>query len=154
MQTRRYDIDAVRVMAIGLLLIYHTAICFQPWGAMIGFLVAPRGWPEIWPAMTMLNVWRIPLLFFVSGMGLQMAMPRRTLKQIWLDRCKRIGIPLLFGSLVVVPLQTVIILYHYQQPLAYMPGMACIDYVGTCILFVYKADIPITHYCRFADAFP
>jgi hypothetical protein len=94
----------------------------------------------------MLNVWRIPLLFFVPGMGLQMAMRRRTLKQIWLDRCKRIGIPLLFGSLVVVPLQTMVILYHYQQPLAYIPGMACIDYVGTCILFVCKADIPFTHY--------
>lgn len=135
MQTRRYDIDALRVIAIGLLLIYHTAICFQPWGAMIGFLVAPRGWPEIWPAMTMLNVWRIPLLFFVSGMGLQMAMRRRTLKQIWLDRCKRIGIPLLFGSLVVVPLQTMIILYHYHLPPAYMPGMAHLWFLGNILVY-------------------
>ncbi|TAH05118.1 MAG: acyltransferase [Sphingobacteriales bacterium] len=135
MQTRRYDIDAMRVIAIGLLLIYHTAICFQPWGAMIGFLVAPRGWPEIWPAMTMLNVWRIPLLFFVSGMGLQMAMRRRTLKQIWLDRCKRIGIPLLFGSLVVVPLQTMIILNYYQVPIAYMPGMAHLWFLGNILVY-------------------
>ena len=144
MQTRRYDIDAVRVMAIGLLLIYHTAICFQPWGAMIGFLVAPRGWPEIWPAMTMLNVWRIPLLFFVSGMGLQMAMRRRTLKQIWLDRCKRIGIPLLFGSLVVVPLQTMIILYHYQLPPAYMPGMAHLWFLGNILLYALVLA-PLSH---------
>ena len=135
MQTRRYDIDAVRVIAIGLLLFYHTAICFQPWGAMIGFLVAPRGWPEIWPAMTMLNVWRIPLLFFVSGMGLQMAMGNRGWKQVWWDRWKRIGVPLLFGSLVVVPLQTIIILYHYQQPPAYLPGMAHLWFLGNILVY-------------------
>lgn len=144
MQTRRYDIDAVRVIAIGLLLIYHTAICFQPWGAMIGFLVAPRGWPEIWPAMTMLNIWRIPLLFFVSGMGLQMAMRRRTLSQVWLDRCKRIGIPLLFGGLVVVPMQTMIILYHYQQPLAYMPGMAHLWFLGNILVYALVLA-PLSH---------
>lgn len=135
MQTRRYDIDAMRVIAIGLLLIYHTAICFQPWGAMIGFLVAPRSWPEIWPAMSMLNVWRIPLLFFVSGMGLQMAMGRYTLKQVWLERIKRIGIPLLFGSMVVVPLQTMIILYYYQQTPAYIPGMAHLWFLGNILVY-------------------
>ena len=30
-EERRYDIDWLRVIAIGLLLIYHIAIAFQPW---------------------------------------------------------------------------------------------------------------------------
>ena len=67
--TRRYDIDWLRVIAIGLLIIYHISITFQPWGIFIGFIQNSDPLPEIWPAMAMLNVWRIPLLFFVSGMG-------------------------------------------------------------------------------------
>ncbi len=33
---RRYDIDWLRVIAIGLLLIYHIAIVFQPWAMFLG----------------------------------------------------------------------------------------------------------------------
>lgn len=141
---RRYDVDALRVIAIGLLLVYHTAICFQPWGGMIGFLVAPRGWPEIWPAMTMLNVWRIPLLFFISGMGLQMALGSKTWKQVYSDRWKRIGIPLVFGSFVVVPLQLLIVLYHYQQPMQYRPGMAHLWFLGNILVYLLVL-VPLAH---------
>ena len=35
---RIYDIDWLRVIAIGLLLIYHIAIIFQPWALFIGFI--------------------------------------------------------------------------------------------------------------------
>ena len=35
---RRYDIDWLRVIAIGLLLVYHIGIGFQPWGVFIGFI--------------------------------------------------------------------------------------------------------------------
>ena len=30
---RRYDVDAIRVIALGLLIVYHIAVAFQPWGA-------------------------------------------------------------------------------------------------------------------------
>lgn len=132
---RRYDVDALRVIAIGLLLVYHTAICFQPWGGMIGFPVAPRSWPELWPAMTMLNVWRIPLLFFVSGMGLHMAMGRRTMHELIIDRLMRLGIPLLFGSLVIIPLQHLFLLYYYHMPIAYLPGMAHLWFLANIIVY-------------------
>ena len=35
---RRHDIDWLRVIAIGVLLIYHIAIVFQPWEMFIGFI--------------------------------------------------------------------------------------------------------------------
>ncbi|MEP4596601.1 MAG: acyltransferase, partial [Cyclobacteriaceae bacterium] len=70
---RRYDIDWLRVIAIGLLLIYHVAIGFQPWGVFIGFIQSSSPLESIWVPMSMLNVWRIPLLFFVSGMGVYFA---------------------------------------------------------------------------------
>ena len=39
---RRHDIDWLRVVAIGLLLIYHVAIVFQPWAMLIGFIKSDR----------------------------------------------------------------------------------------------------------------
>ena len=70
---RRYDIDWLRVIAIGLLLIYHIAIVFQPWAMFIGFIKSEESVESLWTPMTMLNIWRIPLLFYVSGMGLYFA---------------------------------------------------------------------------------
>ena len=63
---RRHDIDWLRVITIGLLLIYHVAIVFQPWGVLIGFIQSNKELSWLWVVMSMLNVWRIPLLFFVS----------------------------------------------------------------------------------------
>ena len=74
---RRYDIDWVRVIAIALLLIYHTAIVFQPWATMIFFIQSKESLLGLWALMSMLNVWRIPLLFFVSGMGVYFAIQKR-----------------------------------------------------------------------------
>ena len=64
---RRYDIDWLRVIAIGLLLFYHIGIGFQPWGVFIGFIQSEKPLESLWIPMSMLNIWRIPLLFFVSG---------------------------------------------------------------------------------------
>src|SRR4249919_2416298 len=101
---RRYDIDWLRVIAIGLLLIYHVAIGFQPWGTMIGFMVNEKSWPSLWIPMSMLNVWRIPLLFFVSGMGVYFAMQKRSWASLLRERAGRIGVPFLFGFFVIAPL--------------------------------------------------
>src|SRR5450432_3316502 len=94
---RRYDIDWVRVIAIGLLVIYHTAIGFQPWGMMIGFITTEKPWVSLWTPMAMLNVWRIPLLFYVSGMGVYFAIQNRNWRQLLLERTSRIFVPFVFG---------------------------------------------------------
>ena len=101
---RRYDIDWLRVIAIGLLLIYHIAIIFQPWAMFIGFIRSDDALEGLWTPMTMLNVWRIPLLFFVSGMGLYFAMKKRNWKQLLIERTKRILLPFVFGILAITPL--------------------------------------------------
>jgi glucan biosynthesis protein C len=112
---RRYDIDWLRVIAIFLLLIYHVAIGFQPWGVMIGFITSKEPWGSLWIPMTMLNVWRIPLLFLVSGMGVYFAMQKRTWKQLLVERSRRIFLPLLFGVVVVVPLGAFIWQRYYNM---------------------------------------
>lgn len=133
---RRYDIDWMRVIAIGLLLVYHTAIGFQPWGVLLGFITNASSWPALWPPMTMLNIWRIPLLFFIAGMGTYMAIGSRDWKQVITERVKRIGLPLLFGALCIVPLHILLIQLYYKRQSSYMPGLGHLWFLANILVYV------------------
>ena len=116
---RRYDIDWIRVIAIGLLLIYHIAIGFQSWGIMIGFITNEQSWEPLWVPMSLLNIWRIPLLFFVSGMGVYFAIRKRNWKQLMLERAGRILLPFLFGMFFIVPVHIYLLQDYYDLGLSY-----------------------------------
>jgi len=133
---RRYDIDWIRVIAIALLLVYHTAIGFQPWGVMIGFITTDRPWPVLWVPMTLLNVWRIPLLFFVSGMGVYFALRRRTWPELLRERARRILLPFMFGAVTIVPLHIWLLQWHYGLPVAYVPNPGHLWFLGNLFAYV------------------
>jgi glucans biosynthesis protein C len=133
---RRYDIDWLRVIAIGLLLIYHIAIGFQPWGVFIGFIQNNESLEAIWVPMSMLNIWRIPLLFFVSGMGVWFAIQRRDWKQLLLERSKRILLPFIFGMAAVVPLHVFLWQQYYSQELHYSFSPAHLWFLGNIFIYV------------------
>jgi glucan biosynthesis protein C len=147
MQDRRFDIDWLRVIAIGLLLIYHVAIGFQPWGIMIGFPTNKEPWPGLWIPMTMLNVWRIPLLFFVSGMGVYFALQRRTWKQLIGERAARILVPFLFGVFVIVPIHLLMWRSYYNMALIYQPDRAHLWFLGNIFSYVLILS-PIFYYLK------
>lgn len=147
---RRYDIDWIRVIAIGLLLVYHIAIAFQPWGIMIGFISNERSWQSLWIPMTMLNVWRIPLLFFVSGMGVYFALRNRTWRQLIKERARRILLPFVFGMVVIVPIHTYLWQRYYQFEVSYAPSPGHLWFLGN--LFCYVIILPpIFYYLKRQD---
>lgn len=133
---RRFDIDWLRVIAIGLLLIYHITIGFQPWGVFIGFIQNSESLEWIWFPMSVLNVWRIPLLFFVSGMGVFFAIQRRDWKQLLLERSKRILLPFAFGMITIVPLHIFMWQEYYQQDLEYSVNPAHLWFLGNIFVYV------------------
>jgi glucan biosynthesis protein C len=133
---RRYDIDWLRVIAIGLLLIYHSAIGFQSWSIMIGFISNSKTWESLWTPMSMLNVWRIPFLFYVSGMGVYFAIQNRNWKQLIVERSARIGIPFLFGMFFIVPIGVFISQYHYHWRLTYTPNPGHLWFLGNIFIYV------------------
>lgn len=102
---RRYDLDWLRVMVFGLLIFYHVGMFFVPWGwhiknnEIIGWLRYP---------MLFLNQWRLPILFVISGMGTAYALAHRSGREFRIERWKRLGVPLLFGMLFIVPPQVYI----------------------------------------------
>ena len=140
---RRHDIDWLRVIAIGLLLIYHIAIIFQPWAMFIGFIKSDEALEAVWTPMTLLNVWRIPLLFYVSGMGVYFAMRQRNWKQLLLERTKRIFLPFTFGIVAIAPLHMFIFQKYYSMPLGYYPHHGAFMVPGKyfCVCTLTFADL-------------
>lgn len=147
MNDRRYDIDWLRVIAIGLLLIYHVAIAFQPWGVMIGFPTNKESWAGLWVPMTMLNIWRIPLLFFVSGMGVYFALQRRTWKELIGERTLRILVPLLFGIFVIVPIHLLMWRQYFGMSLAYDPARGHLWFLANIFGYVLLFS-PLFYYLK------
>jgi glucan biosynthesis protein C len=133
---RRYDIDWLRVIAIGLLLIYHVAIGFQPWGVMIGFITNDKPWTSLWLPMTMLNVWRIPFLFFVSGVGVYFSMQRRSWMQLLKERAIRIGLPYVFGMFCIFPISSLILRYYFGWPLIWDYNPGHLWFLGNILVYV------------------
>ena len=136
MGSRRFDIDWLRVIAIGFLLIYHIAIPFQPWGVFIGFIQNSETLDSIWIPMSFLNIWRIPLLFFVSGMGVYFSMRKRNWKALFKERTVRILVPLVAGTILVVPLQSLLWQLYYHQQLKPVVFPAHLWFLGNIFTYV------------------
>jgi glucan biosynthesis protein C len=98
---RRHDVDWLRTMALGLLIVFHVVLSFLPWAAAIGFPQNDQLLAGLIPFVALITVWRIPILFLISGMGVRFAMERRDWKQLLGDRTVRILVPYVFGILVL-----------------------------------------------------
>jgi glucan biosynthesis protein C len=99
---RRYDLDWLRLIAIIILLFFHTGMLFNPWEWHIKNNETSGSF-RYW--MIWFHFWRMPLLLFISGAGTYMALSKRTPGQYAGERFKRLFIPLVFGMFVVVPPQ-------------------------------------------------
>ena len=144
---RRYDLDWIRVIAIGLLLVYHVAIGFQPWGIMIAFITNATSWESLWIPMMMLNVWRIPLLFFVSGMGIYFALQNRNWKQLIAERATRILLPFIFGVVAIVPIHLYLWQRYYNFETLYKADPGHLWFLGNIFVYVIVC-MPLFFYLK------
>lgn len=144
---RRFDIDWLRVIAIGLLLLYHVSICFQPWGIMLGFITNREPLHSLWTPMTMLNVWRIPLLFFVSGMGVYFASTNRNWKQLLMERARRILIPFVFGIFIIVPIHFFIFQKFLHRDPEYVANPSHLWFLGNILIYLL-IFFPLFYYLK------
>jgi hypothetical protein len=53
---RRYDIDWLRVLALGLLIVYHVVVSFQPWALYLFFIQNDQSLELLWLFMSMINI--------------------------------------------------------------------------------------------------
>jgi len=100
MQLRRYDVDWLRIIALSLLILYHTGMYYvADWQWHIKS-PSPVDW--LHNLMVMSNLWRMSLLFFVSGITLALIQGKYTSSRLFRTRSLRLFIPLLFGMFVIV----------------------------------------------------
>jgi peptidoglycan/LPS O-acetylase OafA/YrhL len=101
---RRHDIDALRALAFGLLILYHLSMLYVTewgWHVKSSYLSEALQWP-----MLMLNRWRMDLIFLISGVSTAFLMQHTTRMGDFLrQRSWRLLLPLTFGIVVVVPVQ-------------------------------------------------
>lgn len=116
---RRYDLDWVRVLAFGLLVLYHVGMYYVSWDWHVN---SPTPVIALEPLMMMSAPWRLSLLFLVSGVATafllaksgQDAPGRR--RGFLGPRSWRLLVPLVFGMLVVVVPQA------YYEVVEQLPG--------------------------------
>jgi glucans biosynthesis protein C len=100
---REHGLDALRVFAFGLLILYHSCLAYVSWPWLVNDPGAGRA---LEPFLLGVNRWRLPLLFFVSGAAASLSLRRRTWSEFARERARRLGLPLLVGTFVVCPPQT------------------------------------------------
>lgn len=101
---RRHDIDALRALAFGLVILYHVGMYYVDgwhWHLKSPYAAEWLQWP-----MRAVNLWRMDLVFLISGLSLALllrgARPRAGLLA---QRSWRLLLPLAFGMAAIVPYQ-------------------------------------------------
>jgi len=102
---REHFVDWLRVLVTGMVLLFHCARFFDREGwhvknpdrssafaVFVGFMVQ----------------WMMPLFFILSAISIRYALARRTNGQYLLERLRRLGVPFVFGTLVLIPPQVYI----------------------------------------------
>jgi len=99
---RRYDLDWLRVIAFGILMLFHTGMGFTSFQWHVKNYESSRLIDEL---VNFLHQWRMPLLFFISGAAVWFALEKYGTWRYVGERQKRLLLPLVFGMLVVIPPQ-------------------------------------------------
>ncbi|MFE6622335.1 acyltransferase family protein [Streptomyces sp. NPDC057740] len=99
---RRGELDALRVFVVLGLVFFHSALVFSPDD---DFYVKNAQTTE---AVTVLAgfgvVWAMPMLFLVAGLGSRYSIRRRGPARFTRERLLRLGVPLVFATVVLCPL--------------------------------------------------
>lgn len=103
MPDRRYDLDWLRILVFGLLILFHSGM----------FYVANWGWHAkssyrselLENLMLFVEPWRMAVLWFIAGMAIKFILAKVSVTRFVIMRSIRLMLPLLFGILIVVPPQ-------------------------------------------------
>lgn len=101
---RKHYIDNLRLIILLILIPYHTAQAWNTWGEpnYIYF----EGNRFISSIIVFFSPYFMPLLFVLAGVSTKFALQKRTNKEYLVERVKRLFVPLVFGTIVLMPIMT------------------------------------------------
>ena len=131
---RRHDLDAVRAFAMLLGIALHAGLSFAtiPW-----IVQDSRQHDGFTLCFQAIHGFRMPLFFLVSGFFTAMLWRRRGLGPLLKQRVKRILLPLLLGTLTIIPATNVVSYWAIMSAID-RPASQADD--GTLIAAVRKGD--------------
>jgi len=96
--SRRYDLDWLRVILFGILVPYHALIGFVSYGhSVYGYRNPDVGGDLAEFTVFAFHAWRLPALFFISGVGTYFVIRNKGLGAFVQNRAIRLLIPLIVG---------------------------------------------------------
>jgi peptidoglycan/LPS O-acetylase OafA/YrhL len=108
--SRRYDLDWLRVLAVLLLVPFHSALIFTLDPHAVVYVKDHTNSPGLLLLAGFINIWHMPLLFVIAGASTWFALGQRTAGQYLRERVSRLFLPALFGLVVLIPPMTYV---HY-----------------------------------------
>jgi len=103
---RKNYIDNLRCIIILLLIPYHAAMAWNVWGE--SNYIYFEGNSIISSIIVFFSPYFMPLMFLIAGISTRFALQKRTTGQYVLERCKKLLIPFVFGTILIMPFMTYI----------------------------------------------
>lgn len=103
---RKYYVDNIRWIFILLLVPYHAAMAWNVWGEPNYIYVESNR--IISSIVVFFSPYFMPLMFFIAGISARFALQKRTIGQYLLERTKKLLIPFIFGTVLLMPPMTYI----------------------------------------------
>lgn len=102
-EQRKYYLDNLRTIMIIGLFIAHTCEMYH---LKEGFYI--EGEKNLIPTLiyNFLTSWYMAVLFFIAGLTTMYSLKKRSIKEYYIERCKRLLIPFVVGLLLWVPIQS------------------------------------------------
>jgi len=141
MTDRRYDLDWLRIIAFGLLILYHVGMFYVTWDWHVK---SSRASEAIEPLMMLTNPWRLTLLFLVSGAATRFMADKMSVGAFNWSRMGRLWPPLLLAVFVIVPPQSY---YEIVEALAALPADVAAGYAGALDNFYLKYVTGAGNWC-------
>lgn len=113
---RRFDLDWLRIIVFGLLILYHVGMFYVTWDWHVK---SPHAGEALKPYMALTSPWRLTLLFLISGVATRFMLDRAAGLELIRNRSLRLLVPLAAGMLVIVAPQTY---FEAVEKLAYGDG--------------------------------
>lgn len=102
---RSHDLDWLRLLAVMLLIAYHSAAVFYAGELGRFYVVDGRSSAVLSVGMEFVHQWHMPLFFFLAGAASWYSLQTRSAWAYLRERLRRLLLPLLTGILVLVPPQ-------------------------------------------------
>ncbi|MEM1166251.1 MAG: acyltransferase [Planctomycetota bacterium] len=145
---RRHEIDALRSIALVLLIVYHVFVAFQPFASWIMFIGSSESLQSAWFLGELFNSWRIPVLFLMSGITAGYLVQNRPVGTLVSGRLVRLVPPLLVTCVLIAPVTPALFQVFDGEPVRYMPNPGHLWFVWNLVVYMVFAA-PVFLYLRY-----